>query len=226
MPLSIFKKTAALLFGSAMLVPTTASAATISASQTIDLTTISNLSSFSAPLDGSVFLPAASFGTPANSFELTVDFKDNQALKITSGSLFSGLDTTSNRNGTISNATISFADFSTNGTLTGPTLNVGSKTLPSSTSFGPTFNINELGLGSALRFIEFSGFTLTYDIFNLPVGVFSLNSRLVTAGTAELTSTGALSVVPLPATLPLFGSGLALMGFAGWYRKRKVSAAA
>lgn len=31
----------------------------------------------------------------------------------------------------------------------------------------------------------------------------------------------AVSVVPLPAALPLFGSGLAFMGFIGWRRKRK-----
>jgi len=30
-----------------------------------------------------------------------------------------------------------------------------------------------------------------------------------------------LSVVPLPASLPLFGSGLAALGFIGWYRKKK-----
>lgn len=32
------------------------------------------------------------------------------------------------------------------------------------------------------------------------------------------------SVVPLPAALPLFGTGLAIMGLLGWRRKRKVSA--
>jgi len=32
--------------------------------------------------------------------------------------------------------------------------------------------------------------------------------------------------VPLPAALPLFGTGLALMGFIGWRRKRKLAATA
>jgi len=32
------------------------------------------------------------------------------------------------------------------------------------------------------------------------------------------------SVVPIPAALPLFGSGLALLGFMGWRRKRKMAA--
>ncbi len=30
-----------------------------------------------------------------------------------------------------------------------------------------------------------------------------------------------LSVVPLPAALPLYGTGLAIIGFIGWHRKRK-----
>jgi len=36
--------------------------------------------------------------------------------------------------------------------------------------------------------------------------------------------TTALSVVPLPAALPLYGAGLAVMGFIGWRRKRKMGA--
>lgn len=35
----------------------------------------------------------------------------------------------------------------------------------------------------------------------------------------------AASVVPVPAALPLFGTGLAIMGFVGWRRKRKAIAA-
>jgi len=31
------------------------------------------------------------------------------------------------------------------------------------------------------------------------------------------------SVVPLPAALPLYGTGLAIMGFVGWRRKRKLA---
>lgn len=36
----------------------------------------------------------------------------------------------------------------------------------------------------------------------------------------------AVSQVPLPAALPLFGTGLAAMGFIGWRRKRKANASA
>ncbi|PCI05301.1 MAG: hypothetical protein COB78_01435 [Hyphomicrobiales bacterium] len=30
-----------------------------------------------------------------------------------------------------------------------------------------------------------------------------------------------LAAVPIPAALPLFGTGLAIMGFIGWHRKRR-----
>ena len=32
-----------------------------------------------------------------------------------------------------------------------------------------------------------------------------------------------LTIVPLPAALPLFGTGLAMLGFMGWRRKRKAA---
>ena len=35
---------------------------------------------------------------------------------------------------------------------------------------------------------------------------------------------GDLNVIPLPAALPLYGTGLAVMGFLGWRRKRKAAA--
>lgn len=41
---------------------------------------------------------------------------------------------------------------------------------------------------------------------------------------AELTSLTRVSTVPLPAGLPLYGAGLAVMGFIGWRRSRKAAA--
>lgn len=38
-----------------------------------------------------------------------------------------------------------------------------------------------------------------------------------------VTPNGPTSVVPVPAALPLFGTGLAIMGFVGWRRKRKLA---
>ncbi|MEP5699226.1 MAG: VPLPA-CTERM sorting domain-containing protein [Sneathiella sp.] len=37
---------------------------------------------------------------------------------------------------------------------------------------------------------------------------------------------GTISAVPLPAALPLYGAGMAIIGFVGWRRKRKLAAAA
>lgn len=37
---------------------------------------------------------------------------------------------------------------------------------------------------------------------------------------------GSVSVVPIPAALPLYGTGIAIMGFIGWRRKRKINATA
>ncbi len=45
-----------------------------------------------------------------------------------------------------------------------------------------------------------------------------------TAEYLRATFTENLSVVPLPAALPLYGTGLAIMGFVGWRRKRKTAA--
>ena len=42
--------------------------------------------------------------------------------------------------------------------------------------------------------------------------------------TLSLARTGDVNVIPLPAALPLYGTGLAVMGFLGWRRKRKVTA--
>ncbi len=49
----------------------------------------------------------------------------------------------------------------------------------------------------------------------------SLENTTLSAALLKINFTGpTLSVVPLPAALPLFGSGLAFMGFIGWRRKR------
>ena len=42
----------------------------------------------------------------------------------------------------------------------------------------------------------------------------------------DTASSPGVSNVPLPSALPLFGTGLAIMGFVGWRRKRKTAATA
>lgn len=44
--------------------------------------------------------------------------------------------------------------------------------------------------------------------------------------TAQLTDPPTVSQAPLPAALPLFASGLGVMGLFGWWRKRKTASAA
>ena len=60
-------------------------------------------------------------------------------------------------------------------------------------------------------------------------GGFSGSPGAYTDNTGGLEATfnigPATSVVPVPAALPLFGTGLAIMGFIGWRRKRKMEAA-
>jgi len=52
-------------------------------------------------------------------------------------------------------------------------------------------------------------------------GSTSLKSLALAGVGSFLIRDAAISVVPLPAALPLFGTGLAIMGFIGWRRKQK-----
>ena len=45
-------------------------------------------------------------------------------------------------------------------------------------------------------------------------------------GISHFSAFGVLQPVPLPAALPLFGTGLGIMGFIGWRRKRRLAAEA
>lgn len=70
------------------------------------------------------------------------------------------------------------------------------------------------GVFDANSFVVQAGFSFLGGSDNLIV-----QESLVTGGTVP-------SVVPVPAALPLFGTGLAIMGFIGWRRKRKIAAVA
>ena len=67
-------------------------------------------------------------------------------------------------------------------------------------------------------------------LFEVLVGSHALNlftvracksSCSVSTGFAAVTITEIPAVIPLPAALPLYGTGLAVMGFLGWRRKRQ-----
>jgi len=51
-----------------------------------------------------------------------------------------------------------------------------------------------------------------------------LSNSVVLASTSIDIVVGSLAVVPLPAALPLYGTGLALMGFIGWRRRKAATA--
>ncbi len=54
-------------------------------------------------------------------------------------------------------------------------------------------------------------------------GLYTIEMEVLTQNMELLSKSGinvAVSVVPLPAALPLYGAGIALLGFLGWRRKR------
>lgn len=79
-----------------------------------------------------------------------------------------------------------------------------------------------LDLGTSSPSIYSSFGPAAQDIRVLGIGAFTYHDawKLKTL-TVEYTTP-----VPVPAALPLFGTGLALMGFIGWRRRRKLAAAA
>ncbi len=58
-------------------------------------------------------------------------------------------------------------------------------------------------------------------LYTINLEAFGVNGGLLASSSIDIN----ISAVPLPAGLPLFGTGLALMGFIGWRRKRKVQMA-
>ncbi len=124
-------------------------------------------------------------------------------------------------------------------TLTGASLVLGTNVTPSNPMFAfpaphwsmelpysttPTIFDSEVGydrMSSATTYGA-SFAPLGEGIYNILIGngVFGTNNGALDY-TMTFTVTGAdISVVPLPAALPLYGAGIALLGFLGWRRKR------
>lgn len=97
-------------------------------------------------------------------------------------------------------------------------------TLANATSAGVSFNFD--GTKEVINSINYTG-QLASFVFQLSTGGFnwsfsdSANSALNSSGTIT-----ASIATPLPAALPLFASGGALLGFLGWRRKRSAIATA
>ncbi|MEH6478131.1 MAG: hypothetical protein V7727_20730 [Sneathiella sp.] len=85
--------------------------------------------------------------------------------------------------------------------------------LPQSNSFQTFFGITSDLLVTSMHLGLVDGATAQYK------GLFVLNN--LTIGSAA-----SISAVPLPAALPLYGAGMALLGLVGWHRKRKLAATA
>jgi hypothetical protein len=112
-----------------------------------------------------------------------------------------------------------------------------STTSPNSTGFGK----NVVGSGSdgtnywSLFNIEGeSALTSDYVTYSSLIDMMNDTNRVSTTSPnstgfgKNVVGSGAItvSVVPLPAALPLYGAGLAFMGFIGWRRSRKAAATA
>jgi len=80
-----------------------------------------------------------------------------------------------------------------------------------------SFNIATDGLSAIMTLWGANGFDGEDAYPNNPTLGMDLRLSLNKSGNQ-------ISVVPLPAALPLYGTGLALMGFVGWRRKRKAAA--
>ncbi len=139
-------------------------------------------------------------------------------------------------------------DVEINGTLTGFTNYFGYGTVePDSTSFwfnispfgdgaiiGPSSNVVRMGffLGSAAHpsgnlydiitsgAPNIFGIDILAAIFNNGPPAYSVNHSSSVDGSFDVE----ISAVPLPAALPLYGAGIALIGLIGWRRSKKSAA--
>jgi len=71
--------------------------------------------------------------------------------------------------------------------------------------------------------LGFDDSRLSLCVFKSFTCFFGTDSGIIRSNPGAWVTTGdlLLTTVPVPAALPLFGTGLALMGFIGWRRKRK-----
>ena len=77
-----------------------------------------------------------------------------------------------------------------------------------------------LGRGDAPEIFVASILRATADIAFILAGGLSAEGLFLDNLQFDIVDVSAAAVIPLPAALPLYGTGLAVMGFLGWRRKR------
>lgn len=93
----------------------------------------------------------------------------------------------------------------------------------SNTNFAMTLNdfaVNDIALAQGGWF-SIGGMLTTLDFSGQNEWVFAFSHDNSMPYTLDIETQ--ISAVPLPAALPLYGAGLAVLGFVGWRKKRKVA---
>lgn len=187
--------------------PMPASAATFIVNETIDLELIdlSGFVNWQQPLTADVF-PVSDGDT----IDATVTFAGNQSLRIDQGGVLGmGLAMTlgSGTEVTPSNVSVELFDLVTNGTFVNG-VNIGFQ--QSGFAEGRNFLAADLGIEAAGSFIQFSGMRMVFDIALLDDDPDLGFGRLdFVTNNASLVAT---SVIPIPASVWLFASGLIGLG--------------
>ena len=157
--------------------------------------------------------------TAGDFLTMDVSFLNNESLKLTftgGGNLFRPAlrqDSTGDFF-TIDNINLTFKNFVTDGSGTG-SIFVSTQS-SGSVHLGPAYNNSGLGLNAG-QFIQFSGYTVSFDVTAFPPNTMSqfFNQRI---GFDELVVS--TSVIPVPAALPLLLSSLAGLGLIGLRRHK------
>lgn len=115
-----------------------------------------------------------------------------------------------------------FFDHSFGNNLTAQSAGIEASTLLDFNNYKETYNLSQQSWNLGfLSPVPATALLQSAGIFTIKLDVFEKGTTDVLAGTSIDII---VSAVPLPAALPLFGSGLAILGFMGVRRRRRVAA--